>query len=148
MPSIRLLFEKGGCITVDLCGSAPETEKCILQMLPWESKLTHSRYCGREVCFAVETPALPPAENQRDRAEKFDVAYWRNWEEPARGLPGSPGAETLSFYYGAETLQFRGTPVRVNIFGRVRKEDEAVLEMVGNRIWKEGFEGIRAELAE
>lgn len=146
MRKIKLTFERGGYLTVVLDGGAPQTANCILEALPFENDLTHSRYCGREVCMGIETKTMPPAENQTSTVEKFDVSYWRNWHEPEKGLPGSPGNETFSFYYGPEQLQFQGTPIRVNVIGHISKEEEPMLEEIGLRIWQKGFERMWAEL--
>lgn len=146
MKKIKLTFERGGSLTVNFTGNAPKTVESILQSLPFENDLVHSRYCGREVCFGIRTKTLPPPEHQASRVKKFDVAYWRNWNEPEKGLPGSPGAETLSFYYGPELLQFQGTPIQVSVIGYIDEHEEDMLEEIGMRIWQKGFEKMRAEL--
>lgn len=125
---------------------AQKTTECIIASLPCESELVHSRYCGRELCFAIKTHDFPPIENQRSVVDKFDVAYWRNWESPENGLPGSPGMETVSFYYGSEILNFRTMPIQVNVFGRIDESQESVLDEIGNRVWQCGFEQVSVEM--
>lgn len=148
MKKLKLTFEKGGSLIVTPLPEARRTMECIEVILPHEEQLIHSRYCGREICFAVQTADYPPRENQTGDVDKFDVAYWRNWESPESRLPGSPGAETINVYYGPETLSFRTKPLLVNIFGRIDENQESVLDEIGNRIWQCGFERVRAEIIE
>lgn len=148
MKKIKLTFEKGGSLIIVPLPEVHQTIECIEAILPHEEQLIHSRYCGREICFAIQTVNYPPRENQTGAVDKFDVAYWRNWESPENRLPGSPGAETISFYYGQETLSFQTKPILVNVFGRIDESQESVLDEVGNRIWQHGFEKVRAEIIE
>jgi len=147
MEKLLLTFERGGRLIADFNDSAPETVRQIKAILPCQSQLVHSRYCGREICFGIETKAHPAEENLQICADKFDVAYWRNWENPERvGLPGSPGAETINLYYGREKILFKGQPLNVSIIGRISPDQEAMLDEIGNRIWQQGFEKVYAEL--
>jgi hypothetical protein len=63
----------------------------------------HTRWCGREVNFAINTSKLLDKENYTGIASKFDVTYWRNWNNnEADLLPEASGQEAIAFYYGAE----------------------------------------------
>lgn len=146
MKKLKLTFEKGGSLTITPLPQARRTMECVAASLPRKEALVHSRYCGREVCFATKTGEYPPRENQASEVDKFDVAYWRNWDSPESGLPGSPGAETISFYYGPEFLNFRTEPIWVNVFGHIDESQEAILDEIGNRIWQCGFEQVLAEV--
>lgn len=146
MKKIKLTFEKGGSLTVTPLADMADTTECITGIMPCDSKLVHTRYCGREICFPIATMVKPPKDNLTCLANKFDVAYWRNWESPADGLPGSPGAETISFYYGPEKLNFQTQPIYVSVFGRIDPREEAILDEVGNRVWQCGFEDVHVEL--
>lgn len=147
MKKIKLIFERGGELTASFNGLAPDTEKRIKEILPCENILVHSRYCGREICFGIQTKEFPKKENSRSTVDKADLVYWRNWEEPEEnGLPGSPGAEVIGLYYGSEVVQFQGRALYVNVFGHIDAGQEALLEEIGSRIWQQGFEKIRAEL--
>ena len=147
MEKIKLIFERGGELIVSFNGLAPNTEQRIKEILPYENILMHSRYSGREVCFGIQTKEFVKQENSHTSVNKADVVYWCNWETPEEnGLPGSPGAEVIGLYYGEEIVQFQGKPLCVNVFGYIDESQEALLEEIGNRIWQQGFEKVRAEL--
>lgn len=145
MEYIRMIFERGGELTIGLnSDQAPQTVASILNSLPFESRLTHTRWCGREVYFDFYTKELPPMENNTGIVSKFDVGYWReNWEQTFPS--GERPAETLSFYYGPEHLSFHGGWITVNRIGRVLWEQEEMLDKIGERIWKEGTEKVWIE---
>ena len=148
MKRMKLTFERGGSLTVIFSEDAPKTVASVLEALPIENDLIQSRYCGQEIFFGFGSKNFPPPENQTSHVKKFDVAYWRNWDSPNAGLPGSPGAEVLSVYYGDDYLQFKGEPLIANIIGHVDKSEESMLDEIGMRIWQKGFEKVRATLLE
>ena len=149
MKKMKLIFEKGGELIVHFNDFTPNTVKCIQEILPCENYLMHSRYCGREVCFGVITGSLLAKENNVSKVEKFDVGYWRDWDHSEkREMQGSPGAEAISFYYGAEHLRFQDRHISVNVFGRIDESQESLLVEIGTRIWQQGFENVKAELIE
>jgi hypothetical protein len=146
---LSLTFERGGTLTVSITDHAPETARRVLDAFPCEHYVMQSRYCGPELSFGIATQKRPDQENATTRPKKFDVAYWRNWDSPdGEGLPGSPGEEAISFYYGDALLQFQGDPIEVNVFGRIDESEEAVLEEIGLRVWRKGFENVRVEIVE
>ena len=71
MEYIRMIFERGGELTIGLnSDQAPQTVASILNSLPFESRLTHTRWCGREVYFDFYTKKLgsklfPPGKGRR-----------------------------------------------------------------------------------
>ncbi|HHY04405.1 MAG TPA: DUF3830 family protein [Thermoanaerobacterales bacterium] len=144
MNKIKIMFERGGELTVDLNDRAPETVKRVLEILPLTSTVMHTRWCGREVSMGISTRKFPPLENHTNIVSKFDVTYWRNWEDP-RAMPESPAAEAIALYYGPELLRYHDGLIRVNVIGRVRWEQEELLEEIGERIWKRGVEEVRVE---
>lgn len=145
MNQIKFIFEKGGELIADLNDKAPETVKRVLEVLPLSSSVVHTRWCGREFSFGMATKAKPPMENYSTIVSKFDVAYWRNWEgnEP---LEEAPDSEAISLYYGPELLRYHNGLLRVNIIGRIKWEQEDLLEAIGVRIWQKGIELIKAEI--
>ena len=141
MVQLRFIFARGGELVADLNDKTPATQRELLRILPVDSELRHTRWCGREVFLPVVNGVPLVQENQTGIVSKFDVAYWREWE----AAPGVQPAETLSFYYGAERLQFHGGLLTVNVIGRIRWEQEAMLDEIGERIWRCGFEAVRVE---
>ncbi|OLN29853.1 hypothetical protein DSOL_3384 [Desulfosporosinus metallidurans] len=75
---------------------------------------------------------------------KFDIAYWRDWESN-KPLEEAPGEEAMAIYYGPELLSYHNGLIRVNIIGRIRMEQEELLETIGMRIWRQGIEKIKVE---
>jgi len=149
MQKMKLTFERGGELTISFNGLAPETERCIKEALPLESDLKHSRYSGREVCFGFETNKPAPKENSKSTVEKGNVVYWRDWDATVeKSGSGSIGTEVIGLYYGHEVVQFQGNNLFANVFGQVDKNQDAMLEEIGIRIWQKGFERVRAELIE
>ena len=141
-----LRFERGGELIVELNEQAPQTVKRVLEALPCENFAMHTRWCGREVSFGIETRERPPKENHTGIVSKFDVTYWRDWNnEGSEAMPGSPGLEAIAFYYGPEKLSYHGGVITVNVIGRVAWQQEELLEEIGLRIWQKGFEQVRAE---
>ena len=55
------------------------------------------------------------------------------------------GCEAIALYYGPELLRYHDGLIRVNVIGRVRWEQEELLEEIGERIWKRGVEEVRVE---
>jgi len=146
--SIQFTFERGGILIADFNKKAPETISAISNALkaPLTSQVFHTRWCGREINFGLTTQNPPQKENYSSVVSKFDLVYWRHWEEPGKLVDGAPGNEALGIYYGAEALRFHQFPIYVNIFGRIRWEYEDLLEEIGVRIWQQGYEDVTAEL--
>lgn len=142
MVQLKFSFARGGELVADLHDNAPTTLRAVLSILPVTSELRHTRWCGREVFLPILTKNAPKKENHTSCVSKFDVAYWRDWDAD----PGAPIAETLSFYYGAEHLQYHCGVISVNLIGHISCEQEATLDEIGNRIWTSGFETVRVEL--
>ena len=142
MSCLKFHFERGGFLVANLRESVPTSFKAVMEILPIESRLQHTRWCGREVYLPITTLNAPAKENQTGIVSKFDLAYWREWD----AQEGGPVAETLSLYYGAERLSFHGGLLIVNVIGRVLWEYEEMLETIGERVWSSGFEGVKVEL--
>lgn len=142
MSLLKFSFERGGSLLAKLNCEAPTTSPAILEILPIESTLRHTRWCGREIYMPIRTMNLPSKENQTCIVSKFDLVYWREWDAENGVTP----KETLSLFYGAERLSFHGGLLTVNVVGRVLWEYEEMLETVGERVWSAGFEGVKVEL--
>ncbi len=140
---IRAKFERGGELIIELNDSALETQRCILEVVPFESKVLHSRWCGREINFAINTKSKPPLENETSSVSKLDVVYWRDWDEKEE-----KASEAIALYYGAETLRYHKGLIHANVIGRVHIDYEKILEQIGVRVWQYGMENVVLEIIE
>ncbi len=144
MSQIKLIFEKSGTLYIDLNKKAPETIKRVIDILPFNSDVIHTRWCGREISFGIKTQEKPPLENSTTIVSKFDFAYWTNWGSEDK-IDEAPSSETLAIYYGPELLRYHNGFIKVNVIGRARREQEELLEKIGRRIWQKGKEKVRVE---
>lgn len=144
MEKIQISFEKGGTLIAQLNNRAPQSVASLLEILPVESRIFHTRWCGREISLGLKTLTKPPKENHTNIVSKFDIAYWRDWENQV-----SPGeqeiCEALAMYYGPEVLRFHNGLLTTNVIGRINWEQEALLESIGLRIWEFGHERVLVE---
>ncbi|GAW28863.1 DUF3830 family protein [Carboxydocella sp. ULO1] len=145
MNQIKISFQKGGELIADLNERAPETIKRILEILPLTSTMVHTRWCGREISCGISTKVKPPQENCTSIVSKFDVVYWRDWESE-KPLTEAPAEEAIALYYGPELLRYHNGILRVNVFGRIKWEQEDLLETIGTRIWRHGIESVKIEI--
>jgi hypothetical protein len=138
---LQITFEKGGILIADLNNKTPNTIKSIMEILPIESTVFHTKWCGREISFGIETTIKPPFENHTNTVSKFDVAYWRDWENKITEDNFSV-KEAIAIYYGPEILRYHGGLLTTNIIGRIAWEQEDLLDSIGTRIWKCGCEKV------
>ena len=97
---IRFIFERGGELVADLLSeAAPKTVERVLEVLPLETTVYHTRWCGREIYFSIKSKSQVPRENQTATANTGDVIYWREWETEENP------PEALSIYYGGEVIR-------------------------------------------
>ena len=137
---IKVKFERGGELIIEFNNAVMETHKCILELLPFESKVLHTRWCGREINFAIQTKSKPPMENETSSVSKLDVVYWRDWDENEE-----IASEAIALYYGAETLRYHKGVIQANVIGRVHLDCEKTLEQIGIRVWQYGMENVFLE---
>lgn len=137
---IKATFERGGELIIEFNDSALETHRCILEVLPFEAKVLHTRWCGREINFAINTKSKPPLENETSSVSKLDVVYWRDWDENEE-----KASEAIALYYGAEALRYHKGIIHANVIGRVHLDYEKTLEQIGIRVWQNGMEKIFLE---
>jgi hypothetical protein len=137
---IRFVFERGGTLVADLWPErAPRTIRRILQVLPYEATVYHTRWCGREINLPIESLERVPRENQTATANPGDVVYWQEWE-----MDEDP-AEALAIYYGAEVIRDHRGFLPVNVFARISQDQWPLIEQIGLRVWQHGIETIRVE---
>jgi len=144
MKKLKLCFEKGGTLIAVLNDKAPNTVKSILEILPIESTMVHTRWCGREISLGIKTIKKPPMENCTNIVNKFDIAYWRDWNNIISSEDAT-FSEALAIYYGPEILRYHGGFLTTNIIGRILWEQEELLEEIGIRIWRHGQEKVFIE---
>ncbi len=144
MSKLQISFEKGGTLIAVLNDKSPKTIMSIMEILPIESTIFHTRWCGREISLGIETTTKPPFENSTNIVSKFDIAYWRDWENKMTGDDFSIN-EAVAIYYGPETLRYHGGPLTTNIIGRIVWEQEDLLDSIGTRIWRCGHEKVLVE---
>jgi len=139
-PRIRFTFERGGVLEADLLpGKAPRTIERVLQVLPYEATVYHTRWCGREINFPIRSLERVRRENQTSTANTGDVVYWQEWETE------EDPPEAMAIYYGAESIRDHRGWLPVNVFARVPQEQWSRIEEIGLRVWQHGIEKIRIE---
>ncbi|HJF34201.1 MAG TPA: DUF3830 family protein [Sporosarcina psychrophila] len=142
MKKIKFIFEKGDVLFATLNEKdAPDTASLMWDSLPYESKITQSRWSGREVNFMVDLHGLPSRENQTIYTSIGEICYWRNWRLEVNGQP----EHVIAIYYGAEMARSHMGEELVNVLGQVDYNQLEVLRKIGERIWLEGLEKIRIE---
>lgn len=144
MKKIQISFEKGGILIAQLNNLAPKSTGSLLEILPVESKVAHTRWCGREISLPIKTLIKPLKENCTNIVSKFDIAYWRDWDNQISPADQQV-SEALAMYYGPEVLRFHNGLLSTNIIGRINWEQEALLESIGLRIWEFGHERVLVE---
>jgi hypothetical protein len=142
LPSrIRFTFERGGELVADLLPeAAPKTIERVLEVLPHETRVYHTRWCGREINFPMESMNPVPRENQTATANTGDVIYWKEWETEENP------PEALAIYYGAEIIRDHRGFLLVNVFARISQDQWPQIEEIGIRVWQKGVEKICMEV--
>jgi hypothetical protein len=137
-------FERGSELIAELMPDvAPKTVEALLEILPLEATVYHSRWSGREINFPVKSKRNIPLEKHTTTVNIGDVIYWREWErDPA------DAAEAIAIYYGAEvTRDHRGYQC-VNPFARIPPSEWKTIEEIGLRIWQQGIEKVTVTVRE
>jgi hypothetical protein len=144
LPSkIRFIFERGGELVADLLPeAAPKTIERVLEVLPHETTVYHTRWCGREINFPIKSKKPVPRENQTATANTGDVIYWKEWETEENP------PEALAIYYGAEVIRDHRGFLPVNLFARISQDQWPQIEEIGIRVWQKGIEKIHIEVVE
>lgn len=140
---LRFRFARGGELIADLLTTAaPKTIERVLEMLPYETTVYHTRWCGREINFPICCRRSVPRENQTATANTGDVVYWKEWETEENP------PEALAIYYGAEVIRDHRGFLQVNQFARVSEGQWPLIEEIGVRVWKQGIETIYVDVVE
>jgi hypothetical protein len=141
---ISFSFECGGILIAKLLPELnPVTVQGILDMLPLEAMVYHSRWSGREINFPVKSQAPIPRENQTTQTNTGDVIYWKEWEREV-----GEAQEAIAVYYGPEVTRDHRGYLPVNVCARVAEAQWKEIETIGMRVWQKGIEKVRVALYE
>jgi hypothetical protein len=136
---LTFVFERGGALSVGLLAAkAPRTTKAITDALPIAATVYHARWSGKEIFVPIDLPKKPPRENQTIRAALGDVIYFQEWE----GAYQRTGFEAIGLFYGNEIVREWRGDAPVNVIGRIDPAQLDLVQEIGDRVWREGGEGI------
>jgi hypothetical protein len=140
-PRIKFTFERGGELIADLLPeAAPKTVERVLDVLPYQTTVYHTRWCGREINLPIRSMKPVARENQTATANTGDVIYWKEWETEENP------PEALAIYYGAEVIRDHRGFLPVNVFARIAQSQWPHIEEIGIRVWQKGIEKITVEV--
>jgi hypothetical protein len=117
--------------------AAPVTTQAFLTLLPFKRVFIHARVSGREIWIDNAPPLDIIQENASVFTEPGEVVFGPL--KPARAKTSN----CMGIYYG----EGKGLDC-CNIFAKVFDEDMALLQQVGERIWKNGSQEIIFERSE
>lgn len=142
---MRLEFEfaRGGVLGATGQAKARHTLDCIAGAQPLAATALQARWSGRELFLPVDLPSKPPRENQTIRASLGDVIYFREWE----GQYEHTGFEAIGLFYGPEIVREWRGEAPVNVIARIDPGQFALLEELGDRIWRQGGEDVTLRIA-
>lgn len=136
MGGLKFIFEKGGVLFAEFFKYDSNAIKNITKILPIKTEIYHTRWCGREIYMPIRTENTRECEDVTKYVSRLDLVYW---------IKKGGEKETISLFYGAESLQFYGGPLYVEIIGRVSLDQEDLLDEIGERIWLKGKEKVSIE---
>lgn len=139
MEGLKITFERGGALTAKFLDKDLASIESIKKILPLNTEICHTRWCGREIFMPISTDNKSEGKNITRFVSKFDLVYWMKEK-------GDIHEETISMFYGAESLRYYGGPLYVEIIGRVSIEQEELFEEIGQRVWLGGKEKVTIEL--
>lgn len=139
LDGLKISFEKGGAIYAKFYKKDSAAIECLKKILPFETESFHTRWCGREIFMPIKTVNNSIGSELTRNVSKFDLVYWMKEK-------GDIHDETISLFYGAESLQFYGGPLYVEVIGRVSVDQEELLDEIGERVWLMGKERVKIEI--
>ena len=139
MAQLEFTLERGGVLTAEIFTDlVPATWQAITAVMPVTWKIYNARWTGREVFTQCDLPNKPPRENQTIRASLGDVIYACEREDRDK-----TGFEAIGLFYGPEVVNdWRGT-YPVNYIGRIDPTQWALIQEIGERVWRQGGEECR-----
>lgn len=139
---IEFNFQRGGRLTANLLPQAAQTVAAIGADLPIDARIYQARWSGREIFVPVRLRTKPPRENQSIRASLGDIIYFYEWGESYNYT----GFEAIGLFYGPEIVREWRGDAPVNVIGRIDPAQHDLIVTLGDRIWREGGEGISIRL--
>ena len=139
---LEFTFQRGGSLIVSTAEQSSKTCQAIRQDLPIDAKIYQARWSGKEIFVPIALKQKPPRERQNIRASLGDVIYFREWE----GSYEHTGFEAIGLFYGPEIVREWRGEAPVNVFGKVDPAQFELLQAIGERVWREGGEGISIRL--
>lgn len=135
---LEFTFQRGGTLTVTTAADAPKTSQAVKAELPIDAKVYQARWSGKEIFVPVKFKRKPPRERQSIRASLGDVIYFQEWGDAY----DYTGFEAIGLFYGPEIVREWRGDAPVNVFGQVDQAQFELLKTIGDRVWREGGEGI------
>jgi hypothetical protein len=139
---LEFTFQRGGSLIVSTAEQSVKTCEAISKDLPIDARIYQARWSGKEIFVPIALQQKPPRERQNIRASLGDVIYFREWE----GSYEHTGFEAIGLFYGPEIVREWRGDAPVNVFGRVDPTQFELLQAIGDRVWREGGEGIAIRL--
>ena len=139
---LEFRFQRGGSLIVTTDKEAPKTSEAVKSHLPLDAKIYQARWSGKEIFIPVNLAGKPPREHQSIRASLGDVIYFHEWEDAYE----QTGFEAIGLFYGPEIVREWRGDAPVNVFGKVDPSQFDLLKAIGERVWREGGEGIEVRL--
>lgn len=138
-------FERGGLLTARiLLAEVPNTAKAIKGAAPISATVYQARWSGKEIFVPINLATKPPRENQTIRAALGDVIYFQEWE----GSYQRTGFEAIGLFYGNEIVREWRGDAPVNVIGRIDPAQHALIQEIGDRVWRKGGEKITIRVEE
>ena len=138
-------FERGSLITANvLLAEVPNTAKSIKAAAPISATVYQARWSGKEIFVPINLATKPPRENQTIRAALGDVIYFQEWE----GAYQRTGFEAIGLFYGNEIVREWRGDAPVNVIGRIDAAQHALIQEIGDRVWRKGGEKITIRMQE
>ncbi|HMN79214.1 MAG TPA: DUF3830 family protein [Burkholderiaceae bacterium] len=141
---LEFTFQRGGTLVVTTADAAPRTTGAIAADLPLDAKVYQARWSGREIFVPVSLARKPPRERQSIRASLGDVIYFQEWEDAYERT----GFEAIGLFYGPEIVREWRGDAPVNVFGQIDPSQFELLRQIGDRVWREGGEGVTIRVLE
>ena len=107
MSKFRIITPSAGELSAEVTSENPETGKRFLDALPMEGS---AKRWGEEIYFKI--PVIAEAENQRDKMEVGDIAYWVS-------------GESIAIFFGPTPVSDGERPIAyepVNVFAMIKRD--------------------------
>lgn len=135
---MEFTFQRGGSLRVTTLTEASKTASAVSVEAPIDATVYQARWSGREIFVPLNFKQKPVRENQSIRASIGDVIYFHEWGESYNYT----GFEAIGLFYGPEIVREWRGDAPVNFFGKVDPSQYDLLKAIGERVWRQGGEGI------